>query len=442
MAERIRVLIADDDAEACRQLAELLADEADIAVVGTAASGSEALELAEKLQPDVVLLDTDMPGLDGIAATERISARSPEIAVIMLSSQGEAHDWRRAMLAGARDFLLQPITREELAGSIRQVHTIHQRELERLTQAASHLQSGNGQVPPETREGGPGKIVALFSPKGGVGRTTLAVNVAAAAVKNGHDVCLFDASFQFGDVGIMLDLNPKGVSIADLLPEGADDDPDAIETVLTNHSSGLHVVLAPPSPEVAELVQPETNHSSGLHVVLAPPSPEVAELVQAESVRRMLEVLRRNHRLVVVDTGSWLNDVTLAILDVADVILGVMTLEITNIKNMRLFLHLADSLSYLDKLQLVLNRSDATLGIRVADAEQSLGRRIDHAVVSDGRTVVYALNRGVPFSVSNPEARVSRDVKRLAEHLLMDELPVPAEPVNPPKRRKSLLAWR
>jgi len=417
MAERIRVLIADDDAEACRQLAELLADEADIAVVGTAASGSEALELAEKLQPDVVLLDTDMPGLDGIAATERISARSPEIAVIMLSSQGEAHDWRRAMLAGARDFLLQPITREELAGSIRQVHTIHQRELERLTQAASHLQSGNGQVPPETREGGPGKIVALFSPKGGVGRTTLAVNVAAAAVKNGHDVCLFDASFQFGDVGIMLDLNPKGVSIADLLPEGADDDPDAIETVMTNHSSGLHVVLAPPSPEVAELVQ-------------------------AESVRRMLEVLRRNHRLVVVDTGSWLNDVTLAILDVADVILGVMTLEITNIKNMRLFLHLADSLSYLDKLQLVLNRSDATLGIRVADAEQSLGRRIDHAVVSDGRTVVYALNRGVPFSVSNPEARVSRDVKRLAEHLLMDELPVPAEPVNPPKRRKSLLAWR
>ena len=417
MAERIRVLIADDDAEACRQLAELLADEADIAVVGTAASGSEVLELAEKLQPDVVLLDTDMPGLDGIAATERISARSPEIGVIMLSSQGEAHDWRRAMLAGARDFLLQPITREELAGSIRQVHTIHQRELERLTQAASHLQSGNGQVPPETREGGPGKIVALFSPKGGVGRTTLAVNVAAAAVKNGHDVCLFDASFQFGDVGIMLDLNPKGVSIADLLPEGADDDPDAIETVMTNHSSGLHVVLAPPSPEVAELVQ-------------------------AESVRRMLEVLRRNHRLVVVDTGSWLNDVTLAILDVADVILGVMTLEITNIKDMRLFLHLADSLSYLDKLQLVLNRSDATLGIRVADAEQSLGRRIDHAVVSDGRTVVYALNRGVPFSVSNPEARVSRDVKRLAEHLLMDELPVPAEPVNPPKRRKSLLAWR
>ena len=417
MSQRIRVLIADDDAKSCEQLRELLADEADIAVVGTAASGSEALERAEKLTPDVILLDTDMPAVDGIGVTEKVSTRYPAIGVIMLSGQGEAHDWRRAMLAGARDFLLQPITREELAGSIRQVHTIQQREVERLAVVASHLQSGNGQAPPETREGGPGRIVALFSPKGGVGRTTLAVNLAASAVKSGHRVCLFDASFQFGDVGIMLDLNPKSGSIGDLLPDGADDDPDAIETVMINHSSGLHVVLAPPSPEVAELVQPEP-------------------------VRHMLEVLRRDHDLVVVDTGSSLNDVTLAILDVADVILGVMTLEITNIKNMRLFLHLADSLSYLDKLELVLNRSDATLGIRVPDAEQSLGRRIDHAVVSDGRTVVYALNRGVPFSVSNPEARVSRDVTRIAEHLFRDELPVPAEPVNPPKRRKSLLAWR
>lgn len=64
------------------------------------------------------------------------------------------------------------------------------------------------------------------------------------------------------------------------------------------------------------------------------------------------------------------------------------------------------------------------------------------AVVSDGRTVVYALNRGVPFSASNPEAQVSRDVKRLAEHLLRADVPVPAEPVDPRERRKSLLAWR
>jgi pilus assembly protein CpaE len=417
MTERIRVLIADASAETRGQLSELLASEPDVSVIGTAANGTEALALAEKLQPDVLLLDTAMPGLDGIAATEQLAHRLPTVGVIMMSNQGEAHDWRRAMLAGARDFLVKPISGDELANSIRQVHTVQLRERERLALAASHVASDNGHAPAETRPGGRGRIVVLFSPKGGVGRTTLAVNLAAAAVKSGHEVCLVDASFQFGDVGIMLDLNPKNGSIGDLLTESARGDPESVVTALAHHSSGLRVLLAPPSPEVGELIQPD-------------------------DVRSLLEALRIGNDLVVVDTSNWFNDTTLAILDVADVILGVMTLEITNIKNMRLFLQLADSLSYLEKLQLVLNRSDATLGIRVADAEQSLGRRIDHTVVSDGRTVVYALNRGVPFSASNPETQVSRDVKRLAEHLLRADVPVPAELVDPRKRRKSLLAWR
>jgi pilus assembly protein CpaE len=417
MTERIRVLIADASADTRGRLSELLASEADVTVIGTAADGTEALALAEKLQPDVLLLDTAMPGLDGIAATEQLAHRVPTIGVIMMSNQGEATDWRGAMLAGARDFLVKPIAGDELANSIRQVHTVQLRERERLALAASQVASTNGHAPAETRPGGRGRIVVLFSPKGGVGRTTLAVNLAAAAVKSGHEVCLVDASFQFGDVGIMLDLNPKNGSIGDLLTESARGDPESVVTALAHHSSGLRVLLAPSSPEVGELIQPD-------------------------DVRSMLEALRTGNDLVVVDTSNWFNDTTLAILDVADVILGVMTLEITNIKNMRLFLQLADSLSYLEKLQLVLNRSDATLGIRVADAEQSLGRRIDHTVVSDGRTVVYALNRGVPFSASNPEAQVSRDVKRLAEHLLRADVPVPAEPVDPRKRRKSLLAWR
>jgi pilus assembly protein CpaE len=417
MTERIRVLIADASAETRGQLSELLASETDVTLIGTAANGTDALALAEKLQPDVLLLDTSMPGLDGIAATEQLAHRLPGVGVIMMSNQGEAHDWRRAMLAGARDFLVKPIAGEELASSIRQVHTVQLRERERLAQAASHVASSNGHTPPVTRPGGPGKIVVLFSPKGGVGRTTLAVNLAAAATKSGHEVCLVDASFQFGDVGIMLDLNPRNGSIGDLLTESARGDPESVVTALAHHSSGLRVLLAPPSPEVAELIQPD-------------------------DVRSMLDALRTGNELVIVDTSNWFNDTTLAILDVADVILGVMTLEITNIKNMRLFLQLADSLSYLEKLQLVLNRSDATLGIKLADAEQSLGRRIDHTVVSDGRTVVFALIRGVQFSAINPEAQVRRDVKRLAEHLLRADVPVPAEPVDLRKRRKSLLAWR
>jgi len=304
-----------------------------------------------------------------------------------------------------------------VASSIRQVHAVQQRELERLAQAAILAPSTNGHEPPGEDERQGGKVVAVFSPKGGVGRTTLAVNLAVAAVRAGARVSLVDASFQFGDVGMMLDLNAKNGSIGDLLTEARRSDPDSVETVLAHHSSGLRVLLAPPTPEVAELIQPD-------------------------HLRSMLERLRSSSDLVLVDTANWFNDTTLAVLDVADVILGVMTLEITNLKNMRLFLQLADSLSYLDKLQLVLNRSDAALGIRLPDAEQSLGRAIDHTIVSDGRTVVYALNRGVPFSASNPEAQVSRDVKRLAEHLLRAVAPGPTEPKDARKRRKALLAWR
>ena len=116
-----------------------------------------------------------------------------------------------------------------------------------------------------------------------------------------------------------------------------------------------------------------------------------------------------------VDCAAGINDTTLAVLDAADLILTMLTLEITSIKNMRLFLEIAERLGYEEgKVRLVLNRADGNLGIRVADVEHSIGRRVDHTIVSDGRSVVYALNRGVPFVLTNKEAQVSQDVLDLA----------------------------
>ncbi len=261
--------------------------------------------------------------------------------------------------------------------------------------------------------------MAVFSPKGGVGRTTIAVNTAvAAAMEPGREVVLVDGSFQFGDVGVLLNLNPKNKSIADLVPElEVGGEPDSLDTFVITHSSGLKVLLAPPSPEMAELVTPS-------------------------AIRRVLEVLRARADLVVVDCSAAFSDSTLAILDAADVILTVLTLEITSIKNMRLFLEVAEQLGYpADKMELVLNRADSALGIRVADVEHSIGRKVDHTVVSDGRSVVYALNRGVPFFVSNREAQVSQDVLRLARALLGASEAAPVE-ARKPASKKSLFAWR
>ncbi|HYL41006.1 MAG TPA: hypothetical protein VET90_06840, partial [Candidatus Binatus sp.] len=99
---------------------------------------------------------------------------------------------------------------------------------------------------------------------------------------------------------------------------------------------------------------------------------------------------------------------------------------------------------------LVLNRADSTLGIRVADVEHSIGRKVDHTIVSDGRSVVYALNRGVPFFLSNREAQVSQDIRRLAEAIAgsapraVAEVAVgaSAKATKGAPAKKSIFAWR
>jgi pilus assembly protein CpaE len=264
-----------------------------------------------------------------------------------------------------------------------------------------------------------GQIVAIYSPKGGVGRTTIAVNMAvAAATELGKSVVLVDGSFQFGDVGVLLNLNPKNKSMADLVPELEVGEPESLDTFIINHSTGVRVLLAPPSPEMAELITPM-------------------------AVKKVLDALRRQHDLVIVDCTSWFNETTLSILDAADAVLTVLSLEITSIKNMRLFLEVAEQLGYEHgKVKLVLNRADSSLGIRVADVENSIGRKVDHTIVSDGRSVVYALNRGVPFFLSNREAQVSQDILRLATAVAGERVSVETVDTRKTVQKKSLFSFR
>jgi pilus assembly protein CpaE len=421
MADQIRVLIVDDIPETRDHLTKLLGFESDIDVVGSAASGAEAISLATSLTPDVVLMDINMPDMDGITATESLGRAVPTASVVMMSVQGEADYLRRSMLAGAREFLVKPFSSDELTASIRQVHSREREKASRMAIAAPA--QGSGPAVGTNPSGEPGQVVAVFSPKGGVGRTTVAVNMSvAAATELGKKVVLVDGSFQFGDVGVLLNLNPKNKSIADLVPEleQAGNEVESIDTFVINHSAGIRVLLAPPSPEMAELITPS-------------------------GIKRVIEALRLTHDLVVVDCTAFFNDTTLAILDSADIILTMLSLEITSIKNMRLFLEVADQLGYeAGKVRLILNRADSALGIRVADVEHSIGRKVDETIVSDGRSVVYALNRGVPFFLSNREAQVSQDILRLARSVIGDRSQVAAteDSHKAVTNKKSLFAWR
>jgi pilus assembly protein CpaE len=387
----IKVLIVDDIPETRDHLTRLLGMEQEIDVAGTAGSGEEAIRLSMDLRPDVIVLDINMPEMDGVAAAEIISQRLPGSPIIMMSVHGEADQLRRAIAAGAREFLVKPFSADEFSTTIKRVFAkeLERREQLQLTVAARADEAGGAISRIEDHQ-----LLAVFSPKGGAGRTTIATNLALAIqAETGGRVCLVDANLQFGDVGVLLNLNPKNRSMLDAV-EGGEPDDDIIDSVIVNHSTGIRVLLAPPSPEGADLVTPAY-------------------------LRKMLDHLKATHDWVVVDLPSSLTDHSLAAMDAADQIVVLSALEITTIKNVRLFLEVADQLEYdRAKVRLVINRADSAQGIRIADVEASIRRSIDGTVVSDGRLAVLAVNRGVPFVVSHPEGALSRDIVKLARTLV------------------------
>jgi pilus assembly protein CpaE len=418
ISDQIKVVIVDDIVETREHLSKLLSFESDVVVAGSVGSGEEAIRLASESPVDVVLLDINMPGMDGIATAEQLSIKAPTSSIIMMSVQGEPDYLRRAMLAGAREFLVKPFSSDELAASIRQVHQRERLKMDRVASTRPSAVQTNGHTADAPRRGH-GTVVTFFAPKGGVGRTTLAVNFAVAAkTELDRKVALVDGGLQFGDVGVLLNLNPKNNSIADVAREMIGGDLETLDSTLVDHSSGIRVLMAPPSPEMADLVTPD-------------------------HLGRIVGALRQSHDLVVIDSTALLQDSTLAFFDQSDVILAVLTLEITNIKNIRQFLALVDQLGYPEeKVQLVLNRADSGYGIRLQDVESSIGRKITHSVVSDGRTVVFALNRGVPFVVAARQARVSEDVVRMAKTVLDGETAVaPDMPVRA-AQKKGIFQWR
>jgi DNA-binding NarL/FixJ family response regulator len=118
----IRVLCADDHPLVRKGIASLLANETDIALVGEAANGREAVELFRALRPDVTLMDLRMPELDGVAAVKQIRQETPDAKIIALTSYDGDQDIYQAIDAGVRGYLLKEMVHTEVLRAIRTVH--------------------------------------------------------------------------------------------------------------------------------------------------------------------------------------------------------------------------------------------------------------------------------------------------------------------------------
>jgi pilus assembly protein CpaE len=389
---KIGVLIVDDISDTRENLSKLLMFERDIEVVGTAGSGPEALDEARRLLPDVVLMDINMPEMDGIKAAEMLNGEMPSVGIIMMSVQGEQDYLRRAMLAGAREFLVKPFSGDDLVRSIRHVHRLESSK--RAIQGTMAL-PGTGLLgmKPGEEDAHLGKVMTVVSPKGGVGRSTLAANLAVALkLSTQKKVALVDGSLYFGDLGVMLNLL-SNKTICDAVEHIDDLDIDLLNDIMVTHSSGVKVLLAPPQPEMAELVT-------------------------AEHIRRVLVELSNTFDYVVVDTWPSFADTVLTAMDLADSILLVMSLEMTAIKDVKLYLEVVEKLSYpAEKVNLVLNRAGSTGGIKVEAVEETLRHKILVGLSNDGAAMLMAINQGVPLVISAREHPFSRDIYRLARLL-------------------------
>ena len=377
MSEKIRVLIVDDIPETRDNVRKLLQFELDMEVVGQAGNGSQAIEAARQFTPDVILMDINMPGVDGISASQSVLKVVPTAQIIIMSVQSEADYIRKAMLAGARDFLMKPFSGDELTSAIRRVYD--SRPVVTSAAAVASPAEGGGDGAMGEGDSSQGQIVSFYSPKGGSGCTTLSTNVAIGLSQKGYRVVLVDSSFQFGDVAELLDIKPA-TTIIDLVDRLEDLDAEMMNSVLIGHETGLQVLLAPPRPEMAELVT-------------------------IDLYERVLQQLSQMFDFVIVDTQSALVDTCILTLEVSHRIVLVARQNLASIANIRRFFGLMKQIGFdFQKILIVVNRAHERFGISVADIGDAIKRPVLASVVLDEFGVTHAADQGVPLLAGKSRA--------------------------------------
>jgi len=376
-----KILVVDDDPNVQRLLQYTLRQEGyDVVIAG---DGAEGFRLWGAEVPDLILLDVMLPKLDGYQVAAKIRSEeggSAHVPIIMLTAEREVEQKVRGLRAGADDYLIKPFHPAELLARIKSL-------LARFAPRDALLAR-----PPM------GRILAFYGAKGGVGTTTISINAAIALHRElGRKVALVDGNLQFGDHRVFLDLGLDRKSIVDVVTAPSID-AELVRQVMVKHDSGVDLLLAPPSPESAELVRPE-------HLPI------------------ITETLTSMYDYTLIDVDKRLDDVNLGVFEAAETVFVVMTADLSCLKNVRLILETMNHLGYPpSKVQLVLNRSNAFTGINVKNAEGALKRTIDHQIVNEYRGAISALNTGAPFMLTKADSLLGRSMLDFAR--VVDKQPV------------------
>jgi pilus assembly protein CpaE len=371
----IRLMLADDSVEERLAVKRLLLAST-LMTAGESVLGTEAVAMAREIQPDVILVAVEEPVARGLRTIEALRVVVPNTPVVAMSTLTGYDYLRQAMLAGARDYLLRPVDAEELEKTITDVY-----DVERKRTALNEHVIESGHV---------GEIIAVFGAKGGIGRTTLATNLAVALALNYKQrVALVDLDLQLGDVALMLDILPER-TISDLVPIIDKLDPELLLGFLSVHASGLKVLPAPVRPEDGEKVT--TAH-----------------------IKKILEVLAHTYDFVVVDTPRQLNDNVIATLDLSTMVCLVASNQLTCLKSTKLCLGMLKNWRYTnDKVKLIMNQAHNGSSLPMGDAETAIDYPIFWKVPYDGHLVASS-QWGKPFVHAQPGAKISQNISALAQ---------------------------
>ncbi|MCH8949230.1 MAG: P-loop NTPase [Chloroflexi bacterium] len=378
MAQDPEIIIIDPDVDARSETADVLAA-GNLTVVGEADYGITAVAVAKEHPPDVFLVTMEEPAARAIQTIEMLGSAAPDAAIIVTSSLTDASSVRRAMLAGARDYLTKPLKPEDVT---RAVYAILEHEERKRRNADGEL------TVPAPR----GTIITIFGAKGGIGKTTIATNLATSLVRmTGANVTLVDMDTRFGDVAIMMDVAVES-SIADLGRRIDELDRDTIKEVLVSHHTGVSVLPAPLHPTEWRALTPD-------------------------HIERIVNLLAQGHDYVVIDTPGTFNEIIAVTLELADIILLITSMDLTSIKDTALALEMlrAANISE-DKVKLIINHSTSSNTLREEDVERVLEYNVTWRIPHD-YNVVNSNQLGIPIVIAKPYARVSRAITDMAHAL-------------------------
>jgi pilus assembly protein CpaE len=387
---RTKVLIAEDNPQVTKEIEKLLNLIDNVDLVNQVGTAQEALDAIAEYKPDVAVVELNLPDMDGINLIDTLRKKNNITQVIILSDDKDYNTMLRAIRKGASDYISHDVTFEELNIAIKRAG-----DLAFAEKVKTDPSSFSGDDIPETSSGEDdkslGKIITVYSPKGGTGVTSIAINLAISLLDKESTVAVVDSSMQFGDVPIYLNEIAR-YSIIDLVPRIRDLDNKVVEDVLLFHKT------------------------SGLHLLTAPARPELAEKVNGNHLNQILEHMRQMFSYVVVNTSSYVSDHCLAALDAGDVIVVVTTQEIVAIRAARAFLELWDGLNMSkERILLTLNRYDKQKNITPARVGEILKNKVAETIPFDEETALRAANYGIPFMIADKNALISQSVISLAD---------------------------